>query len=122
MMHFCVRSSVYTELFGLLNQVLTAGDKPLLLGVANPLPYYYGVEPPRNVLTRLEPGRTVSLKRHPSARAQFSNASILVVPNSEQNPDYEGALIRFYDGGIGRMYEVVIETDAWSIYRKTDVK
>lgn len=119
---FCLRRSVYAELVGLLNQVMEEGDKPLLLGVANPLPYYYDIEPPRNVLAILAPGRTVSLKHHPSAGTLFSDASILVVPNSERNPDYRGALLRFYEGGMARMFEVVVETDAWSIHRKLAVR
>jgi hypothetical protein len=118
----CLRRALHTELIGLLNLVIEPGDTPLLLRVTNPLPYYYGIEQPRAVLTRLAPGQTVSLRHHPSAARLFSDSSLLVVPKASGNPDFKPDLLRYYEGAIARMFELVVETDAWSIYRKPTVR
>lgn len=118
----CLRRALHTELIGLLNLVIEPGDTPLLLGVTNPLPYYYGIEPPRAVLTRLAPGETVSLRHHPGAGRLFSDSSLLVIPKARGNPDFEPDLLRYYEGAIARMFVLAVETDAWSIYRKPTVK
>ena len=47
---------------------------------------------------------------------------VLVVPDSTRNPDHQPALARLYQGGIARAFDLVGETDAWSVYRKSEVK
>lgn len=118
---FCLRRTAYAELIGLLNANMQDGDTPLLLSPTNPVPYLYGIAPPRSVYSDLTPGRTVSLKHHPSANSLFVDVSLLAVPKPRTNPNFEPALGQFYDGGMTRMFDVVAETGAWSLYRKKPV-
>ncbi len=117
----CPAQSAFAELVSQLNMVIQSEDRPMLLGVTNPLPYVYGVTPPRQTYSVLAPGRTISLKQHPSADWLFSDVSLLAAPKSATNPYYNVEILRLYEGGMTRMFDVVAETDMWTILRRKPI-
>ncbi len=115
----CALWSVYDELYALLNLVMRANDRPYLLGFMNPIPYYYGVEPPKFVPAWIDMGRTLSAAAHPDATTMFSDVTLLIVPKTELAQDYRPGLFAIYENDIRTQFAVVAETESWSIWRRT---
>jgi len=113
----CALWAVYGELYGLLNLVMVAGDRPYLLGFMNPIPYYYGIEPPKHVPAWIDMGRTLSATTHPDADVLFSDVTLLVVPMTELAQDYRLGLLPIYADDIDARFDKVAETESWSIWR-----
>ena len=114
----CALWSVYSELYELLNLVLVADDRPYLLGFMNPIPFYYGVEPPKHVPAWIDMGRTLSAAAHPEAGILFSDVTLLVVPKTDLAQDYRTGLLPIYADDIKQRFEVIAETESWSIWRR----
>jgi len=114
----CALWSVYGELYELLNLVVVPGDRPYLLGFMNPVPYYYGIEPPKHVPAWIDMGRTVSAATHPDADILFSDVALLVVPKTDLAQDYRPGLFPIYADEIAARFNTIAETESWSIWRK----
>lgn len=114
----CALWSIYSELYGLLNLVMAQDDRAFLLGFMNPVPYYYGIEPPKDVPAWIDMGRTVSEDVHPDAAVMFSDVTLLIVPKTELAQDYRPGLFAIYEDDIRTRFAVVAETESWSIWRK----
>lgn len=114
----CALWSIYSELYGLLNLVMVQDDRAFMLGFMNPVPYYYGIEPPKDVPAWIDMGRTVSEDVHPDAAIMFSDVTLLIVPKTELAQDYRPGLFAIYEDDIRARFALVAETESWSIWRK----
>lgn len=116
----CIYWLLYHQLLLLLNQTMTVDDKPLFLGFANFLPYFYDVEPPRHVLAWFDMGRSLSADIHPDPDRLFADVTLLAIPDSDWPHIQEAGLEAAFAADIDRLFVKIAETDAWSIWRKKE--
>ena len=116
----CVYWLLYRQLFVLLNATMTVDDRPLFLGFANILPFYYGVAPPRGVLAWFDIDRSLLADAYPDPDRLFADVTLLAIPNPAWPHVHEPGLEALYKTAIERLFVKIAETEAWSIWRKRE--
>jgi len=114
----CLFWKIQEQLYLLLNQHIRPEDKPLFLGFSNILPYYYQVEPPKNVPAWMDFGRNISEESHPSPQTLFSDITLLAVPRVNFKTARMPGLNETYQDDIPAYFDLVAETDSWAIWRR----
>jgi len=114
----CVYWQSHAQLFTLLNHILVAGDRPYQLGFTSLLAYYYGLTPPRGVPAWIDLERTFSAESRPDADALFADVTVLVVSRNNFTSDRVSGPAGLYDDDIARLFDKLVETDFWAIWRR----
>jgi hypothetical protein len=114
----CVWWLLQEDLVRRLNRNILPQDRPLYLGFMNMLPYFYGLEPPRGVLSWMDVGRNLSLTAHLDPDIMLDDATVVVVPHLNADMGFSPELMAIYGPKIRESYTAVADNALWSIWRR----
>ena len=114
----CVYWQSHAQLFTLLNAILEPDDRPYQLGFTSLLAYYWQLTPPRGVPAWIDLARTFAKGTPPDAEALFADVTVLVVSRNNFTSDRVSGPAGLYDADIARLFDELVETDFWAIWRR----